>query len=155
MTEKKENINWQERWKAEYDMGAKYYDIYEKLITCALEYGSQAMMKKETYLRPYAITLIQLYKLTRAAGMFETRKEHFQKSIKNIRKNLEEWENMKAESEDEIPFPIELLRQLEKLDEDLIETMQLMGLGIRVHKDKPWNKRFEEAFVGTTKKKKK
>lgn len=135
-------------YTAEYSLGEELYKIFTELIKRKIEFAVASMSKEENALRPYYIFLFQLYILTKVAGMYPIIQMDYKKRFNEITEELNTFEITRQNNEDDVLFPDELLNKLIKIDEDLHETMQRMGLGINLRKNISKKKLLKKALIG-------
>ena len=125
------------RYVAEYSMGMLDYERYHYLLLRLDEIAVSVGSYNIDSIIPYCSLLKELYINLRPI-MYNTVREKFEKWFEEIEKEkIKFWQNLNKNKKE---FPYRLTKLLEKVHIELLETRQIMGLGIKVLK-----KRSEEA----------
>lgn len=136
-------------FKSEYSMGQYDFIRLDKILTLMDEYAIQVQLFNPDSLLLFYGILWELYKNFRSI-LFESIRTKFEKQFSQIRKDVyDEVSRLNSLRNKGVVMPvisISIMDELDKIQMDLLEIRQIIGLGITVEKIESMKTKLERAM---------
>lgn len=138
------------RFKSEFSMGQLDFERFHEMLFTMDKVACRARMFESDSLVPFYSVLYELYKNFRPI-VFETKRKSLDDMFDTVKRDIIIWRNSQVRrlgnpNSSMSSFPLEILNLLEKIQTDVLEIKQVIGLGIKVEKDLTPRKRWERAL---------
>lgn len=137
-------------FKSEFSMGQYDFERFNKLLYNMDEYAVRVACSDFTALIPLFSVLWEIYKNFQPI-IFETEREYYKKQFKSVRINIDSELNRIAYNKrnsmySDLSISRSLLFKLDKLQMDMLQIKQIIGLGISVQKQEVFKTKIERAL---------